>query len=254
MNHFTKDFYKRIQYQGNQNVQFDDLPELMFEFAKNVPFENLDIIQRQDFEINVDNLKRKIINQYRGGLCYELNPVFYYFLQELGFEVQMISATVSGNDPGLNGTHLAIVLTKSREQFLIDVGFGSHLALQPVPFTGAFVTSLTGKYRIKSEKTEMGEYVLEKYHYGNLETSYSFFLKPVDESYLNYMKDVVTTHPASPFNKSLLLTKVTDNGHITLTDQTYTIMKKGSKSKESIDSERLKQLSASQFGIEMENI
>src|SRR5699024_4192128 len=129
----------------------------MFQFAKHVPFENIDIINRQDMEINVDNLKNKIIDQDRCGLCYELNPMFYYFLKEIGFDVQMVAATVIGSDPGLNKTHLAIVLMTAENKYLIDVGFGSHLPLQPIPFTGRFVSSVTGKYRVRKAETEMGE-------------------------------------------------------------------------------------------------
>ncbi|MFB4164815.1 arylamine N-acetyltransferase [Alteribacillus sp. JSM 102045] len=254
MGHFIEDFFKRIQYQGSQDVQFDDLPKLMFQFAKNVPFENIDIIQRKDIEINADNVKRKIIDQSRGGLCYELNPMFYYFLQERGFDVQMVPATVSGNHPEIIETHVTIVLKKNDQQYLIDVGFGANHALQPIPFSGEFVTSLTGEYRVKHDKTEAGEYVLEKYRCEKLEASYSFFLKQINESHLNHMKEVIMKHPHSPFNQSALLTKLTDDGHTTLTDKTFTIVKDGSKNKQSIDSIKLKQLSISQFGIDVGDI
>jgi len=47
------------------------------------------------------------------------------------------------------------------KSILVDVGFGSHLALQPIPFTGEFVTSITGDYRIETENTELGEFIFE---------------------------------------------------------------------------------------------
>ncbi|MGY4691621.1 arylamine N-acetyltransferase family protein [Salibacterium sp. K-3] len=249
MNQFIEDMFKRIQYQGNNHVQFEDIPRIMFQFAKNVPFENIDVITNEGIEVNVDNVTKKIIDQQRGGLCYELNPMFYYFLQELGFDVQMVPATVSGNDPGLIETHVAIVLTKNRQKYVVDVGFGAHHALQPIPFTGEIIISLTGEYRVKNETTDVGDYTLEKYRGDKLEASYSFFLKPADETQLNRMREVVTEHPYSPFNKSMLLTKITDDGHTTLTEKTYTTVKNGTKNKQDIDLSSFRQLSDSQFGI-----
>jgi len=41
-----------------------------------------------------------------------------------------------------------------------------------------------------------------------------------------------------------LLTKITDNGHMTLTEQTFTIVKDGEKHKKTIDSMEYKELAA----------
>ncbi|RAL26152.1 arylamine N-acetyltransferase family protein [Thermoflavimicrobium daqui] len=253
MNPWIESLFKRIQYRGDKNVQFEDLSELMLQFAKHVPFENISIIQGEDLAIHADQLKRKIIDQKRGGVCYELNPIFYNLLKELGFDVQMISATISGNEKqDLIGTHIAISLIHNQEKYIIDVGFGSNLALKPIPFTGEWVKSVTGEYRVRKEKTKWGDYILEKARNGEVEISYFFDLKPIDESYLNHVKDLITNHPNSPFNKSLLLAKITEKGHQTLTENSYTVTQNGEKNKQSIDSTQFKQLSKDQFGIVLE--
>ncbi len=44
------------------------------------------------------NLQDKILNGSRGGLCYELNTFFYYFLKDCGYDVQLALGTVYKND------------------------------------------------------------------------------------------------------------------------------------------------------------
>lgn len=254
MSVFINRFFKRIQYKGNHNITFKDIRVLMSQFAKHVPFENVDIIEKRDMTINAKNLETKIMEQSRGGLCYELNPLFYYVLKELGFHVWMVSGTVGSRESSLRGTHIAIILQKDDEKYVIDVGFGSNLALQPLPFTGEFVSSVTGSYRIIESDMNNDEYVYEKYVNDERVSRYIFTLDPIDESYVNRVKDLITTHPKSTFNKSFLLVKLTDDGHMTLTDQTFTTVKNGKKRKRNIDPATMKQLSADEFGVMLDRI
>ncbi|MBJ3143753.1 arylamine N-acetyltransferase, partial [Salmonella enterica subsp. enterica serovar Derby] len=52
-----------------------------FTFAHTIPFENLDVIASNTNTITMENLQNKILSRSRGGLCYELNTLFYYFLK-----------------------------------------------------------------------------------------------------------------------------------------------------------------------------
>ncbi|MEI4829593.1 arylamine N-acetyltransferase [Bacillus sp. FJAT-53711] len=249
MNTFLNDFFNRIQYE-KQDVTFKDIRVLQSQFAKHVPFENISIIQNENIEITFENLKRKIIANQRGGVCYELNPLFYYALKELGFQVHMISGTVfNDGEIRLIETHFATILHHNNQPYLIDVGFGSHHALQPIPLTGETVKSSTGEYRIQQKKTDLGEYAFEKYKNGTLEIGYDFFTSPIDETVLQNAQQIITHHEQSPFNKSPLLAKLTDDGHITLTDKTYTITKGNHKSKQTIDIQTFQTLALSEFGI-----
>ncbi|MEH6889919.1 arylamine N-acetyltransferase [Bacillus sp. JJ864] len=249
MNTFLNDFFNRIQYE-KQDVTFEDICTLQSQFAKHIPFENMSIIQNENVHITFEDVKRKIIDNRRGGVCYELNPLFYYALKELGFDVHLIGGTVFSNEENwLIQTHFATILHHNGQRYLIDVGFGSHHALQPLPFTGETITSPTGIYRIQKKETTFGEYSFEKYQDGKLEIGYDFFLARIDETALQNAKQIITHHEKSPFNKSPLLTKRTDDGHITLTDKTYTVIKEKQKSKQTIDTQTFRALALREFGI-----
>jgi N-hydroxyarylamine O-acetyltransferase len=90
-----------------------------------VPFENLDIVFAggvdHDQEVAID----KVINQKRGGWCFEVNGSFAALLQQLGFDVKLLGAAVLLAGPTRVIEHLALeVSSPSVEPHLVDVGFG----------------------------------------------------------------------------------------------------------------------------------
>ena len=90
-----------------------------------VPFENLDIHRGPPIELNLARLFEKIVVQKRGGFCYELNGLFAWLLEALGFEVERLSARVYDEDgqPGPERDHMALAVS-AEARWLVDVGFG----------------------------------------------------------------------------------------------------------------------------------
>lgn len=250
MTFFSEKFLQRIQYEEKDTISFEDLPTVMSQFAKHIPFENIEVMLNIDREMKAEQLYEKIIKQNRGGLCYELNPLFYYFLKNYGFQVYMISATVLGSRNPLQGTHVAIVLEDAGEKYIVDVGFGANLPLQPVPLNGELMTSQTGSYRVVQKKYTTDKYYFEKYVNGDLQIRYLFTLEPIDEKYLNQVKHVITKDERSSFNKSLLITKLTKDGHQTLTDDSFTTVVNGKRKKQVVHREKVKHLAVTHFHME----
>ncbi|CDQ40799.1 MULTISPECIES: arylamine N-acetyltransferase family protein [Virgibacillus] len=249
MNEFTHKLFQRIHYEQSNRIDFNNISTLMHQFARHIPFENIDVINKRALTINRTNLQQKIINQQRGGLCYELNPFFYYLLKELGFDVQMITATITVPKNGIKGTHIANLLSINQRKYIVDVGFGSHLALQPIPLSGEIIHATTGDFQITQKHTDRGDYQLVKYQNDLIQAGYAFFTNAVDENDVNQVRETITSHPNSPFNHSVLLSKLTEEGHITLTKDTFTEIKNGKKNKLKLDTHSFKQLSEERFGI-----
>ncbi len=96
-----------------------------------IPFENLDIQYKREIKLEGDHLFRKVINDNRGGFCYELNYLFHLLLRELGFDTRIISARIfEKNELGPPYDHMAIIVTIDNEEWLADVGFG-NLCTEP---------------------------------------------------------------------------------------------------------------------------
>ncbi|KUO22317.1 arylamine N-acetyltransferase family protein [Streptomyces dysideae] len=107
----------------------DVLRELQLHHLQTVPFENLSIHLGEEIVLEEKRLLDKVVGARRGGFCYELNGAFAALLTALGFDVTLLAARVYG-DGGLLGIpydHLALrVRTVDGGEWLADVGFGAH--------------------------------------------------------------------------------------------------------------------------------
>src|SRR6185437_3894934 len=103
------------RFQGEllkKEISFENLAELQHRHMQHIPFENLDVIRRVPIYLNLPRIFEKIVNQNRGGYCYELNGLFCALLSELGYSAHLISATVkrpTGEWAKAN-THAAILV------------------------------------------------------------------------------------------------------------------------------------------------
>lgn len=263
MTELQKQFFARLNIKEKESVSFADLPMLLHAMAQAVPFENLAIIEGTAKEISKENLQKKILVNKRGGLCYELNPLMYYFLKDCGFDISLVSGTVynaTANRWAVDSGHIATVLKHHDELYLIEVGFGSYLPLAPVPFSGNTIHSTTGDYRIRKETTEKGNYILEiRNNHEFLDTAgsnewkigYAFYIEEVDEAKVNAAQKIIVEHEQSPFNKVPLLVKLTEDGHASLTKDSFTLTKNGEKKKEAITEQQYSELSRKVFGIQL---
>ncbi|KKB72735.1 MULTISPECIES: arylamine N-acetyltransferase [Bacillus] len=237
--------YKRIGYPPGQGVSFADLPEFLSLIALQFPFENGAVLNKERIPMTKEGLTDALLNNKRGGLCYDLNAFLYYVLKEIGFSVQLVQGTVFHPQEGkwaLTGTHVAVILQEGNETYLLDTGFGANLPLKPVPFTGESVSSKTGVYRIRKAKTEKGDYLLEMDKGKGWQTGYAFTLEPIDEAVLADVRDAIFDHEDSPFNKNPLASKLTKDGKLILSKDHFTKHSDGGISKEAIQQEEFRKI------------
>src|SRR5438309_2806247 len=118
-------YLSRIAYRGPHDVSAETLRELHRAHLLAVPFENLDILVGRTIILDEQKVIHKIVEERRGGICYELNGAFCALLRALGFEVSMLSAGVAREEGGFDPPfdHMAL-LVQLEEQWLADVGFG----------------------------------------------------------------------------------------------------------------------------------
>ena len=171
-----------------------------------------------------------------GGLCYELNSLFYLFLIENQFDAVLVRGVVYNHDKEqyetIGRTHVVILVSHKDTTYVIDTGFGGNLPLKPVPLSGEAVVSSNGEFRVKELDSPHGDYIFEmklKYKHSEWRTGYAFDsgdpIKNVTQ--LNDIQTIIANHSDSPFNKHPLLTRRTDDGNVTLTDTSFTHWKDG---------------------------
>ncbi|OCA90433.1 arylamine N-acetyltransferase [Bacillus sp. FJAT-27225] len=250
-------FHKRIGYTGKGKIGFNDLDVLLEKTAMAIPFENLRIMEGAAKELSEENLIEKILVQHEGGLCYELNPLLFLILKDNGFDVEMVRGVVydhsrkQWSETGM--THVAIILNRDGERYLVDTGFGGNLPLRPVPLNGEIVSSFNGEFRVARTETDYGDYIfhMKLSKDPDWKIGYAFNTREQfdDVKNLNSVQKVIVENPASAFNKKRLITKLTNSGSMTLTEDTFTTWTNGRLEKKVIEEKQFKEIAKDKFGL-----
>ncbi|WP_318509074.1 arylamine N-acetyltransferase family protein [Bacillus sp. T3] len=258
MSSLNKLFRARIGFPGDETISFENLDTILEKTATSIPFENLAIINKRNKKITKQNLIEKILIKNEGGVCYEINTLLYYFLLENGLEVELVRArsyTVASRSWSQAGrTHILTLVTHQGEKYVIDTGFGINLSLTPIPLNGCVATSRNGDFRISRIESEDGDCYLElklMHRDEDWVSGYIFDSNHVlkDETELNEVQQIIVDHPFSPFNKSPLVTLLTDSGNIVLTESTFTQRVDGKEYKEEIEGATFNRYLQQHFGL-----
>ncbi len=91
-----------------------------------IPYENLDVPLGHPVTIEIPAIYDKLVTRRRGGWCYEMNGLFGWALDELGFDVTRATGAVerSVRGPASEGNHLVLKVELEEGTYLADVGFG----------------------------------------------------------------------------------------------------------------------------------
>jgi len=216
----------------------------------NVPFENFDIHWRRPIVLDTASFYHKIVEENRGGFCYELNGLFNELLREMGFVTRLLSARVAGESGELSPEHdhAAILVIIGEMQYIADVGFGDFSA-EPLQLTPDFEQQdPTGIYMIhryaedsfeiakKNGALWRGQYVF---------TALGHDLSEFEERCLWHQ-----TSPDSRFMKGKICSLMTLTGRKTLADTRFIMTTESSRVESDVNSEAdFDRLLLKEFGI-----
>lgn len=212
-----KQYLERINYLDTINPSIEVLSKLQTTHLMNVPFENLDIHNKN--KIDLANLFEKIVRRKRGGFCYELNGLFYELLKEIGFTIKMVSARVYDGkaDYSPEFDHMALIVEINNDKYLVDVGFG-EFSLCPIKIElnkdindprGIFrIETFNETHKVVKKINPEGEFIPE-YIFSEKERQIGEFYERC-----NYHQ----TNPGSHFMQKRVCSLPTKTGRITLTN------------------------------------
>lgn len=245
-------YLKRIKFNKTPKPDLDTLKELHQAHILNIPFDNLDIHLKKEISTDSGRLFDKIVNNRRGGFCYELNGLFNELLVSLGFETMIVSARVFSTSEryGEEFDHLCIIVSIENEKWLADVGFGEFIIF-PLKFElNIEQHDINGTFRI--EKFDENYFVIQKMDGNNWSNLYLYSEKPRDISEFAGMCSYHQNSPDSHFTKQRVCSIATETGRITLTDKVLKIRNGDSTSESEVtDEEHFDSILKNYFDIEL---
>ena len=228
------------------------LDELIYAHQHTVPFDNLDVCERDIVpSLGIADLFDKIVVRKRGGYCFELNALFGALLKALGFAVQPCMARVLLRPvPYPLISHRANIVTIDESRYLADVGFGG-----PQPTFAPLIED--GASRTESGQT----FTLHQVEHSWWEVGYQgtkeeerFVLRVctmrMGEEDFVPLSFFQAKYPQSVFRLNRMANIKTEDGAFDLRNNTYTVFAGRDKTVTEIEDEaEITRLLAEKFGI-----
>lgn len=193
-----------------------------------VPFENLEVhYEHKEPSLAAEDLFRKVVENHRGGYCFELNKLFYLLLKGLGFTCYPVPARVVHMRQELRPySHRATVVEVNGRKWFCDVGFGGAGPKGAIRMDTEDVQTVYGDdFRIIPDPDDYkGEFALYRFEAGVPEKVLVFRDMPWMEAEFTLLNSYYATYHTSPFVNKRILYRCRPDGWISLVQNTVTTM------------------------------
>ncbi len=224
MDESIKKYLERIKYEGSLEVSYETLYGIHVSHALSIPFENLDVYNKKPILLDKETLFRKIVENGRGGYCFEMNGLLSIVLKELGFKVtDLLARACLEGEIFFAKLHHVMLVELDDKKWLVDVGFGGEGITAPVLIEEeSEQEQFVNTYRIVTNP--VFGYVLQRKVEDEYISIYAFTTDgciPVDYVVANHF---TSTFPESFFLKERFCTIPTEKGRLTLTQGHFKVV------------------------------
>jgi N-hydroxyarylamine O-acetyltransferase len=212
-------YFARIGYTGAQTATLETLTALHALHPATIAFENLDVLMKRPISLEPGAIAAKLVDEGRGGYCYEHNTLFLAVLRALGFSASSVAARVLWNFSGTRAPpriHMLLCVGLPDGRYLADVGYGRLTLTQPLRLEpGVVQWTPHGDYRLVASGDE---FMLEAKLAGTWKALYQLSLQdqtPADWEVANWY---TATHPDSTFTQIVTAARAADECRYALRD------------------------------------
>lgn len=247
-----KKYFQRIGLEMPEHIVPDSklLMELQFAHCTTVPYENLDILRGIPLSLEIDDLYEKVVNQGKGGFCFELNGLFAWLLEQLGYKVTEYAARYLRGESSIPMRRHRVMKAEATDGvWLCDVGIGEVCPRYPVRLEeGLEQPQFDECYRL--DKDPFLGWVLMDKHHGQWRQFYSFTEEP--QLPVDYIAPTFycEKHPDSPFIHQEMFSMKTAHGRFTLDGHLYKEFVDGQVTAKELSDEEIPE-AYRRFGLEM---
>jgi N-hydroxyarylamine O-acetyltransferase len=206
-------YLDRIGFAGRALPDLATLRRIQRSHLENIPYENLDVQLGRRVTLEPRDAFAKLVAGRRGGWCYEMNGLFRWALESVGFRVMAMTGGVLRAERGeaAVGNHLALTVELD-EPYLVDVGLGDGPS-EPIPLR-------EGGYRqgwreLRLERLAEGWWRLRNYEKA-LAPSFDFQHRPADRDLLARKCHWLQTDPESHFVQNAVCLRHEPDGVVAL--------------------------------------
>ncbi|CAH2900483.1 MAG: Arylamine N-acetyltransferase [uncultured Paraburkholderia sp.] len=212
-------YFGRIGYTGPRAPTLEVLKAIHRLHPRAIPFENLNPLTRRAVKLDLESVERKLVDDRRGGYCFEQNALLANVLIELGFQVTpLIGRVLWGREPDAvpPRTHMVLRIDLDNEAWIADVGFGSVTLTSPVRLTpGLAQRTDLGIFRL-ADASHDALYLEVQARDQTWSRVYRFDLHPVEWIDYETSNWYTSTSPEAIFANNLIVCRVLDDTRLAL--------------------------------------
>jgi N-hydroxyarylamine O-acetyltransferase len=246
-----QDYLKRIHYDAETGVNSETLRRVHHQHLLHIPYENLSVQLKEPVGLAVEPIYDKIVEQGRGGWCYEMNGLLQWALEQIGFEVLRLSGGVlrSQRGDGALGNHLVLAVNLENRTWIADVGFGDGVR-EPYLLQEGKIKQGGLKYHL--ENLDGGYWRFHNHEFGGA-ANFDFRYEQADEAQLERQCLFLQSAKESPFVMSLVCQKFEkDSIEVLLGRVRRTITEKGANTRLLNSASELNSELVSVFGLDVD--
>jgi N-hydroxyarylamine O-acetyltransferase len=228
-------YLDRIGYLDNPQPNILCVAEIMKKQLRSVPFENLDVQAGKIVSLDPDHIVKKIVDEQRGGYCYEVNGLFAMALEAMGIAYHFVAARPMFYPVRRPKTHMALVVMLADKKWLCDLGFGSYGIREPIALDQLDTDIHQDNDKFRLSKTSEDNFLLQALVDGEWKNQYEFNLTPqewIDFSPANYLN---STHPDAVFVQKYLVILHTNGGRKILFGNSFKVIEQGVSTSTELD-------------------
>jgi N-hydroxyarylamine O-acetyltransferase len=222
-------YLRRIGWEGAIAPDMSTLQAIVTAHVAAIPFENLNPLLGLPVSLELAALERKLVQEGRGGYCFEQNLLLQAVLREIGFEVSGLIARVLWTRPEdaiTAQTHMLLRVEMAGESWLVDVGFGGQ-TLVGVLWLQADIEQATQLEPFRLVQEVEGDWRMQAMVRGQWLTLYRFDLRPVPLIDYVVANHYVSTHPDSNFVNHLNVARTISDARLSLRNREFTVRRMG---------------------------
>ena len=213
-------YLQRLKYTGQINPVEKDLKDLHRAHFYTIPFENFDILLGRGVHLEPGKLFNKLVQNRRGGYCFELNGLFLMALRAFGFDARPLLGRVHKTGTPTGRGHQLTLIAIQEKQWIADVGFGGDTPRTPIPLVLGRPVIHDGQ-KIRLIDTANFGIMVQTFKSDQWENLYSFDLGYVCQADIDYGNHYTSTHPDALFTTARVAALPVQNGVYTLFNNTF---------------------------------
>jgi len=213
--------YLKIIGVKDKPKNISDINFLIKKHLQSLHFCNFPVLLGQEVSLELEAIVEKIVEQKKGGYCFEHNKLLYEALKYFGFEVEAPFARVLNNQKiEVPKTHRFTLLTMGGERYIVDADFSFMSPNSAIKFGDKPTKTIFERdYIVKELDADNFELVLMRKEGPYI--LYSFDLTKHNERDFEMGHFYSSKHKDAVFVNNLVLSRITDTKIYSLKNNSY---------------------------------